>query len=176
MISIWLTPAAKDKKELAAIIADLAAHFDTPKFEPHITVATSPATPDEIKEPLRVALRKTRVVRMDACQIGYSTNFTNSLYISMNASHYYASLVRAVQESHSDLLLPKNEPRLSLLYRANEEAFKRKIAQSFEVNGKTYEFNAIKVVQMHHPVESIRDVASWRIKANIPLLPREARG
>jgi Cyclic phosphodiesterase-like protein len=173
MISIWLTPTSNDRSELSAVIDDLAVAFDAPIFEPHVTIATSDATAVVITDALRTTTKGIQAIRLNAAKVGFSRNLTNGLYISMDASDQFRSLVYAIHQSHPSLNFRDTEPRLSLLYRVGTEAWKRQIAQSLDFSNRTYEFDTIKVVQMHDSIENGSDVTDWNVQSTIRLLPRE---
>ncbi|KAG8934423.1 hypothetical protein FRC01_003097 [Tulasnella sp. 417] len=45
-ISVWLVPPPKASQALEAVIASVASRYKSPKFQPHITLLSFPATPD----------------------------------------------------------------------------------------------------------------------------------
>ena len=48
--SIWLMPRAEDEKAFATIVSSLAKRFDSPVFQPHLTlVEDMPRTCEELK-------------------------------------------------------------------------------------------------------------------------------
>ena len=176
MISIWLTPAAADRSELFAVISKLASTFNAPIFEPHVTIATSNTKAEATADALRGALQGVRAVPLGASKVGYSANFTNGLYISMDVSDQFRSLVRAINKCRGELQFPSAEPRLSLVYKANQERWKRQVSQSLDFSNRTYEFDAVKIVEMRDLIEHEQDVTEWTVRAAIQLLPREDQG
>ena len=174
-LSIWLTPAQRSRADFCSAISSLAAAFGAPTFEPHITVATSHAAADVVTEALRVAAKEARTVPVSAAAIGYSPNFLSGLYVVMDTSQPFQDLVRTVVAGHKSLHALDTEPRLSLLYKPGNEARKRQVSESLDFIGKTYEFDALKVVRMRDVIETERDIIGWSVRSTIKLLPREAR-
>ena len=92
-VSYWLTAAEPDRTHWSEVIRSLAARFDAPIFEPHVTVYSgalhSNANPEEI---VRTATREFSEIVLHASGIGHTEQFTKTLFIEFAANEALTKL------------------------------------------------------------------------------------
>lgn len=163
MIGYWLMPAAAQKRQLAAVIEQLARKYDAPLFEPHVTLYSSDddeAAAAALVE--RVAPRFAPVTLLVCC-VEQSARFTKSLFVQFenNAdAQRLSDSIRAESQSQTDY---EFEPHLSLIYAALPSATKAAEARAVHLPFDGVTFETISAITFPRPIRSRGDVEAWRI-------------
>lgn len=161
IIAYWLCPAEPARSQFAQLIQDLAARFDAPVFEPHVTVYVASAEHENPKavwkecEPFRLAVRR----------INSSDEFTKTLFVEFTAHARLAALTEAFRRasfSPSDYEL---NPHLSLIYKEMDPEAKRELAASIVLPFEEAVFDTVKAIISPAKIRSRKDVEAWRVIA-----------
>jgi hypothetical protein len=138
------------------VIRILAKQFDAPSFKPHLTlcVAAGEKSSRRLLSQIRSGPIRLRVRRVE-----HSPRFTKTLFLRFTPNR---SLTRLAAEVGCN---PKSlgDPHLSLLYRQLPAAIRRELAATIKFPFRDVVFDAITVMSALSPVESHRDIESWRI-------------
>jgi hypothetical protein len=165
IVTYWLCPAEPARSHLAALIRDLAARFDAPVFEPHVTVYVTNAEREKPGGVLAEVLSGQQQFRLTVLGLDYSDQFTKTLFVQF-APHpklaRFSEELRRVSASKSDYEL---NPHLSLLYRSMNSETKREIADSIALPFPEIIFDTAKAVICPARIESRNDVENWRVVA-----------
>src|SRR5687768_8102119 len=114
-VSYWLIPAEADKERLQQVICELAARFNGPVFEPHVTIYSgSVEKPNEAARILQTISNDFPTV-LPTYGVAHSEQFTKTLFIELSADPLLERLSEELKgiASRDDYEL---RPHLSLLY------------------------------------------------------------
>ena len=165
-IAIWLMPSAADRVALSAWIERLARSWDTPVFEPHLTLASGMLSiPHEEFE--RAVKARFSSFAAPTCNVtgaaGTADRFT-ALYLSF-AEHESVVGVTMARACAPGLRGPRVGPHLSLLYReGTTETERRGIVDSIaHAIPSRIRFEGIALAWPS--AGDWGEVASWRTKS-----------
>jgi 2'-5' RNA ligase len=169
IITYWLVPAAPAQSHFAALVTDLAARFDAPVFEPHVTLYVTKAADENPGEGLQRTLTNLKPFRLSIAGLGCSDKFTKTLFVQFQSEPALRSLsekLRAASVSQCEYDL---NPHLSLIYKTMASEAKRQIINSLNLTFTEVDFDSVKAVISPGEIESCQDVDSWHIVATQPL-------
>src|SRR6267143_1740032 len=164
-VAYWLMPAEPARSFFVAAIARLAARFDAPLFEPHVTIYAARSGDDTPVEVLRCAVGHCNPFRLAVRDIQYSDEFTKTLFVQFESSPPLARLSRTLQQEsalHDEYEL---NPHLSLLYQKMALPDKTEAAASIRLPFTEVFFDSVNVVISPARVSSRQDVQAWRVAA-----------
>ena len=165
ILTYWLCPAEPARTQLAALIADLAARFEAPVFEPHVTIYATNAA-NENPESALAAIEPARApYQLQVPELGYANKFTKTLFIQFAENPDLSRLsedLRRASASGDDYQL---NPHLSLIYKEISNEMKRALATSLNLPLAEIAFDRIKAVLSPAKIESRREVEAWRVIA-----------
>src|SRR5438874_10085698 len=81
IVAYWLMPAEPMRTYFSALIRDLAARFDAPIFEPHVTIYVTDGAKENPGPVLGQALGDRRTYRLSIRGLDYSDNFTKTFFV-----------------------------------------------------------------------------------------------
>lgn len=165
IVAYWLTPAEPARSFLASTIAELAARFDAPVFEPHVTIYASETGNDTPAQVLRHALTGCKPLRLSARDIQYSDEFTKTLFVQFEPSPALAYLSRALQQASARHDEYELNPHLSLIYTKMAHSAKIDVVDSIKLPFAEVLFDSAQAIISPARVESRQDVEAWRIAA-----------
>ena len=161
IITYWLCPTGTTRGTLSAIIKGLAARFDAPVFEPHVTVfaaAASNKDPAEVLEEIQL----TGPLQLAVGSLESSDEFTKTLFIQLEPN---AALSR-VSEDLRRASVTKSEyqlnPHLSLIYKNMSPHEKQELAAQIYLPFSEIAFDSIKAVLIPAEIKTREDVETWR--------------
>jgi hypothetical protein len=161
----WLMPAEPARSFFASRIAELAARFDAPLFEPHVTIYASAQGDENADEVLTRALDGTRPIRLSVRDIQYSDEFTQTVFVRFEPNPALSHLCRALQEASA---LPDEyqlNPHLSLIYKRMALSAKIGVASSVRLPFGDVLFDSAKAIISPARVDSREEVEAWRVAA-----------
>ena len=165
IITYWLCPAEPARSGFAELIENLAAQFNAPVFEPHVTLYVTRAENEEPAEVLAKVLPGRQPYRLSALGLVCSDKFTQTLFVRFASDAELTRLsqdLRGASASQSDYEL---NPHLSLLYKTMDSETKRQLAQSITLPFVDATFEIVKAVLSPAQIASREDVESWRVVA-----------
>ena len=168
-VTYWLCPAEPARNYLAEVIRDLAARFDAPTFEPHMTIYVTGAEQENAARVLVTVAKEQRPVRSGIHGLDYSDKFTKTLFVQLAADAELTGLsekVRRASASQNDYEL---NPHLSLIYKTMEEETKRQLATSIKLPFTEIVFDTVKAVLTPAEINSREDLEAWRVIAEATL-------
>jgi hypothetical protein len=152
----WLIPAKPQYELFRELIRILAKQFDAPSFKPHLTLCA--AAGDKASRRLLSQIR-SGPIRLRVRWLEHSPKFTKALFLPFTPNRSLARLVAELGCNPKAL----GDPHLSLLYKQFPAAIRRELASTIKFPFRDVVFDAITVMSALLPVESRRDVESWRI-------------
>jgi 2'-5' RNA ligase len=165
----WLCPAEPERSHLAGLIADLAARFDAPVFEPHVTIHTASAERENPATVLTKIEKGRQAYRLRVRELGYSEEFTKTLFVQLAPDaelEQLAEHLRRASISPGDYQL---NPHVSLLYKKMDDETKRELAASITLAFTEVNFSSVKAVIVPAHIKSRADVEAWRVTAECSL-------
>jgi 2'-5' RNA ligase len=164
IVAYWLCPAQPDGPPLTALIQELAARFDAPVFEPHVTLYVTEA---EREDPPAVLeqITKEPSYRLTIRGLDYSEKFTKTLFIQFEPDAGLDQLSADLRRASAVQNEYELNPHLSLIYKEMDEKTKRELAHNIVLPFREVLFDSIKAVISPAQIESKEDVEAWRIVA-----------
>lgn len=165
LVAYWLIPAEPARNFFASIIAELAARFDAPLFEPHVTIYAAGNGGKNAEQILPQALDGTTPIRLSILDIQYSDEFTKTVFAQFEPSRALSELCRALQHAsalHHEYQL---NPHLSLIYKKMTLSAKIAAVASVRLPFTEVLFDSVKAIVSPARVESREDVEAWRTAA-----------
>jgi hypothetical protein len=165
IITYWLCPAEPARSHFAALISDLAARFDAPVFEPHITIYVTKAEREPPGEVLGSVVPKREPYRLSVVGLDYSAKFTQTLFVRFAAHGQLTRLsedLRRASAAQSDYEL---NPHLSLLYKTMDRETKSELAGAITLPFTDATFDTVKAVLSPGKIKSRHEVNAWRVVA-----------
>ncbi|MFT5835014.1 MAG: 2'-5' RNA ligase [Cognaticolwellia sp.] len=116
MYSIWLMPSDRELMRYQNIISEFSEHFNTPVFEPHITLFSGIENlTDEIIYQVSVLAALTDIFDVTFDDFGLKSNYYKSIYLKPDSNQTLEKMNQELQEIFSDISY-SFKPHLSLLY------------------------------------------------------------
>ena len=166
--SIWLMPVAEDAATLERMVEDFSGRFDTPRFQPHLTlVEDMERSVGELAPLVEEVAAGIRPFTAPVAAIGVSALFFRSFYARFVAEGPLLELKRRAIEKILPGDIMEFMPHISLAYGVDETFAKRDAVAEAEnlLLGKPIGFDRICVVASgtEWPIES------WAIRATAAL-------
>jgi 2'-5' RNA ligase len=165
IITYWLCPAEPARTRFAKIINDLAARFDAPVFEPHVTLYVAGAAGQQPRAVLDGVMQGKQPFRLTVRGVDYSDKFTKTLFVQFEPNTDLAQFSDDLQRASARPSDYELNPHLSLIYKEMDIAIKRQLASSIALPFTDVMFDNVKAVLSPAKVESRRDVEAWRVVA-----------
>jgi len=160
ILTCWLIPAEPARSYFASLIRDLAARFDAPIFEPHLTIYVTKAEFGNAGELLQRALTGGKPYRLAITGIDFSEEFTKTLFVQFQSNEELTALSASLFQNEYQL-----NPHLSLIYKTMPCETKSEIATSLSLPFDEVLFDSVKAVISPAQIKSREDVEAWRVVA-----------
>jgi 2'-5' RNA ligase len=172
MIGYWLLPAERERRALFETIRALAARYDAPIFEPHVTLFACDQTEEDARLLVQQIAPRYSTLKLTISGIEYSNEFTKTLFVQFAPNESAAQLSEAVAAEAGGGDYTFN-PHLSLLYATVGEQLKAKEAARVELPFAEFSCDKIAAIVFRTPINSRSDVEAWRTIATAPLKARQ---
>lgn len=163
--SVFLVPAAAERRWAEGVIDELAARYDAPSFEPHVTVYGGPFAEEAELEPVRRALAEataqTPPITLRVTGLQVTEEYFKSLFVAFEdepALRRIHEMVKGAVSRDSGYVLV---PHLSLLYADIPLAAKEMAASTVSLDRSEMRFDRLKIVAPD-PVTGWSDAKRWR--------------
>lgn len=156
VIAYWLLPATSAREFFRETIRRLAAKYDAPFFEPHLTLAVgldAPGEPQRILAGLTTGPLELRIVG-----VAFTAKFTMTLFARFASSPALLQL-RASLGAKPDQSF---DPHVSLLYKKLPEEEQARLAAEIRVPFASVTFDRVAATRCRLPVARPADVALWK--------------
>jgi hypothetical protein len=165
ILAYWLIPAEPVGSYFRSLISDLAARFDAPVFEPHVTVYVTDRGAEKSGAVLEHVLRNHGRYRLSARGLEQSDTFTKTVFVQFEPDPELTRLssnLRRASAVQDDYEL---NPHLSLIYKTMSRDQKRDLAASITLPFEEICFDSMKAVISPANITSREDVEAWRVIA-----------
>lgn len=162
MVAFWLMPAPVARDFFSARVRELAARFDAPVFDPHVTLFGGSIDPDRAVS----ALRQVRSVRaaytLEIESVDWSDKYTKTLFVQFKPSAELNALSEEIGAVAGCSERYQFNPHLSLIYKKLEAPEQAQLAASFSIPFEQVEFDRVRVITGRAQTSSREDVEAWR--------------
>jgi 2'-5' RNA ligase len=162
IITYWLCPAQSVGRECATLIRDLAARFDAPIFEPHVTIHVVGADAENPEAVLEEVVKSRGSYQLLVRGLEYADEFTKTLFVQFEPNAELGQLSHDLGRASVSQNDYKLNPHLSLLYKDLDEETKADLAHSLRLPFTEVSFDSVKAVISPEKIESRADVEVWR--------------
>jgi putative hydrolase of the HAD superfamily len=158
--AVWLIPAPSDRRWLSKVIQDYALEYDTPPFEPHLTLYSGVIQrEDKLQAIVAESIAILAPVTLEIMGLNYSENFFRTGFITFALSDRLLQVSRTLRDRLSQPMDYLLEPHLSLMYKDIPIEQKRLAMLRFVVSVQSVTFDTVKVVMPSE--QGWADVAHW---------------
>lgn len=166
--SIWLRPAQNDLVFLEKIVRDLSERFNSPVFEPHITLVPDMKRSAEELLPQAISLaigRKPLELLIE--NVTGSEAYFRSFYAALEKAPALMRLKQDTLEISGDASLQSFMPHVSLAYGVDDSTLKHAEIQRLakELSGRKLQFDRLVIVSS----SSETPIDDWIVKHEIYL-------
>ena len=165
VIAYWLIPSEPAQSFFQRIINDFARRYDTPVFEPHVTIHVGADRADAAKNALGDAERECKLIGLTPLGIDQADEFIKTLFVQFAMSAELRKTTEIIRQGANDSSQYELNPHLSLLYKNLAAPTRRELAASINVPFSEVTFDAIKAVRCVSPAESGADIEGWHVVA-----------
>ena len=155
VIACWLLPAEPARAYFQETIQRLAAKYDAPIFEPHLTLAVGP----ELTKAAESALAglTSGPIELRVIGLSFSPTFTRTLFVRFVPSAALLHLRDSLGRDATEVF----DPHLSLIYQKMPDAEQKRLAAEIQVPFSTVTFDRVAATRCRLPVATAADVAAW---------------
>ena len=164
-LAYWLIPAEPMRRFLAATIAELAARFDGPLFEPHVTIYAGKRGNNDPGRTLACAISDGGPIPLSVRDIQCSDQFVKTVFIQFEPSPQLTKLSYTLQQASALDHKYELNPHLSLIYKAMPPSVRSEVASSITLPFTEVIFDSAKAISGPAQVQSRADVESWSVVA-----------
>jgi hypothetical protein len=160
VIAYWLLPAPPTHRFFAELICELAARFDAPVFDPHLTLLVAPMnshSPVEV-----ISAIGTLGVVSSVVGVQWSEQFTKTLFVQFQKTDAIQKLSDTICELSGSNQGDTIDPHLSLLYKHMPEQTKRDLANSIQLPFREVIFDSLCAIRCASPTQTADDVRRWQ--------------
>src|SRR5438270_12806958 len=118
IVAYWLIPAEPTRSHFCALIRDLAARFDAPIFEPHVTIYVTDESPENPAAVLEQIRNDRRGFPLSVRGLDYSDKFTKTVFVQFEPEAELTRLNLDLRRASAAQNNYELNPHLSLIYKA----------------------------------------------------------
>lgn len=168
-LAIWLLPAEPERSSLGTVIARLARQWDTPEFEPHVTVISGIRLPaGRAMTLLAEATGETASFRLAPAALAHTPARFQCLFLTFADPRPVLELRARLVPAFGLLGVAFPEPHLSLLYAVLAEEARQLAAAQVTMPGP-FLAAELALVAPAAGESSWANVRGWRILERFPL-------
>ncbi len=163
--SVFLVPVADDRRWAEGVIGELAARYDAPLFEPHVTVYGGSYTEESELAPLCRTLSdgatETGPITLRVTGLGVTEEYFRTLFVAFEEEPRLRRLHELVKGAVANDSGYVFVPHLSLLYADMPLAAKEMAARTVSLDREEMHFDEVKIVAPD-PVTGWSDARRWQ--------------
>ena len=172
MIAFWLVPRFEEKELFGALIKNLAARFEAPVFEPHVTLFGDRIEKDGALQTLQGIAEDTAPLQLKVERIGVAGVYTKTLFVQFRPSVEAGALAARIRAALHGESSYRFDPHLSLLYKDMPLPAKAQLASEIEIPLPRVTFDLLKVIRCPAQIHQREDVEAWQTIGERPLAGR----
>jgi hypothetical protein len=167
-LAFWLLPAEPARASFKGLVNDLAARYDAPPFEAHLTLfagafdeAFNFAQLDDFQMPAQI------VLGIESVQ--HSEQYTKTLFIRFHPQPELSALRRSMAEIVGGKISDDFDPHLSLIYKTMPPNERAELAKNVQLPFDSVRFDGVKAISTPAEIESAAEVKAWQTLWERPL-------
>jgi hypothetical protein len=164
ILAFWLRPAAREREFFATLIQELAARYDAPVFEPHVTLNVCAGKAESALDVLPT-LTSRAPIRLEIARVVSSPEFTKTLFVQFRASDEAAQLSAEIERAAPSDTRYHFDPHLSLIYQAMATTEKEGLARTIVLPFQSVVFDSLQLIAAPAQITQRADVEAWRTLA-----------
>ncbi len=161
MIAFWLVPAPAERKYFESLIAELAARFGAPVFEPHVTLLGGDID-ERVAADVLHQVEFAKPIELEVAGIEFSDKYTKTLFVQFRSSDRASTLSDALKAAAGTSSDYEFNPHLSLVYKDMPAGEKAAAAAEITLPFERVVFGGIKAIRAPSPIKTREDVEAWR--------------
>jgi 2'-5' RNA ligase len=165
ILTYWMIPAEPARSHFASVIRDLAARFDAPVFEPHMTVHATTLGKEDGAAVLEQVVADCPEYSLRLSGVGHSDEYTKTVFVQFHPSEALSRLSVNFREASSLKDEYELNPHVSLIYKTMPPEMKAEIAHSVRLPFEEVRFDSAWAVISPADIKSREDVEAWRVVA-----------
>jgi 2'-5' RNA ligase len=165
ILTYWLIPAEPARSHFASVISDLAARFDAPVFEPHMTVHGTTLGTEDGAAVLGQVVAGCPPYSLRLSGVGHSDEYTKTLFVQFHPSEALSRLNANFREASSIKDEYELNPHVSLIYKTMPSERRAEVANAVSFPFKEVRFDSAWAVISPAEIQSRADVEAWRVVA-----------
>jgi 2'-5' RNA ligase len=172
-LAFWLVPERGTQALFEPLIRELAAEFDAPVFEPHVTLQGADVGEAEALRALRDVCASYGAIELEISGIEHSPKYTKTLYVQFRPSAAATALSDAVRDRLACSSNYEFNPHLSLLYKELPDETKRAAAAEVRLPFDRMRCDRVKVISTPASIKTAAEVHAWRTlgECNLAMQP-----
>jgi len=162
---LWLMPQKGMVDEFQKIIQDLSEAYDTPDFEPHVTLVSGlSGNEDHLVKIIDAFTRGKHSLSVTINGIDYMHGFFTALVFNIQNTPEIDLFNAQTREHLNPFDQGPYHPHLSLLYGDITEEEKEHIIANLNLLPRTITLDKLKLVKGHSEIERWRVIREWSLQ------------
>jgi 2'-5' RNA ligase len=164
MYAIWLTFSQNDKKYLRKIIRDTSKRYDSPVFEPHITIyGLIDIEINLIKKIIKKISANNKSFITKKIKILQSNNLWKTIYIELENQKEFTKIYQNLKECFEQIEKYEFSPHISLVYKILSTTEKTEIINQLDIK-KEFTIEQIVILKFFPEVEKWEIVEKYDLQ------------
>ena len=163
-IAYWLIPAEPARSFFERTIIDLARRYNSPVFEPHMTIHVG-SDRGEAEKVIAKAVGGYPLIQAKVLKVCQSSEFIKTLFVQFALDRELQELNELIRDAAQDSSDYKLKLHLSLLYKKMPTPARRRLARAIKLPFSAVTFDSIKAIRCASPTQNRADVEAWRVVA-----------
>lgn len=169
IIVYWLVPAEPARTFFTSMIKRLAAQYDAPDFEPHLTIFGGERGAIDPVELLKMATANLRPIQLAVRGVKFSDKYTKTLFVEFALNEALQTLADFFRRAMPATGGSELEPHLSLIYKTMPRVVQKELAVFVEVPFSEVVFDSAKAILCPIPIATRADVETWQTLGSVSL-------
>ncbi len=161
MFSIWVEPTEKDAKYLLQIICRLGKKYDSPTFNPHITVYSGVKSISSAKSAVKNC-KNMRKFAVNSTDLEFSDSLWKTVFINVEKNQKLKQIHAVIRKSIRQSPEYALNPHISLIYKKMDASEKQVIIDDLKIKQK-FTFDKITIIA------SSKNVEKWDVVDRVTL-------
>jgi putative hydrolase of the HAD superfamily len=162
-VAFWLIPQQPERSRLRQWIDDLAARYDAPAFDPHLTIYSCHRTRQQHELAVLAALaRRFAPLRLSVQGLDSGRSLTRSVFLMLQTNRVLARLHDTLHHNVPQPSRYRCDPHISLLYRLLPTPLPGAEAMVADFDLATIRFDELRAVAIPETLQTAQDLIGWQ--------------
>jgi hypothetical protein len=160
-LAFWLLPAPAPRDVFRSLVHELAARYEAPEFEPHLTLCAGDFDPS-----FDFASVQERdlppFIELEVDSIEQSEKYTKTLFVRFKPNAELSALRKSIADLLEEEADGSFDPHVSLMYKTMPAHDRAKLAASVALPFERVRFDRITAIKTPAQIDSPEDVHAWQ--------------